>query len=123
MTEMDYFLTGLAICTFVVLSMIIVIHKRFLVMMSDLCEGEERAGFWTLAVEAWFALYSISSALQWSPAGTSDRELFLAGIAQVKNGLTGTSTAIILFSTGLIAFVVLGKFRGIESDILRKKIA
>ena len=92
-------------------------------MMVDLCEGEERARFWTLAVEAWFALYSISSALKWSPEGTSDRQLFLAGVDQVKNGLNGTSTAIILFSIGLIVFVVIRKFRGSENDILRRKNA
>ena len=123
MTEIGYFLTGLAICSFVVLSIIIIIHKRFSVMMIDLCEGEERARFWSLAVEAWFALYSISSALKWCPEGTSDRQLFLAGVNQVKNGLNGTSTAIILFSIGLIVFVIIRKFKGTESDILRRKSA
>ena len=123
MTETGCFLSGLAICSFVVLSIITIIHRRFLFMMVDLCEGEERASFWTLAVEAWFALYSISSALEWNPEGTSDRQLFLAGVAQVKNGLTGTSIAIVLFSTGIILFVVLRKFRGSERDILGRKSA
>jgi len=123
MTEIGYFLTGLAICSFVVLSIIIIIRKRFSVMMIDLCEGEERARFWSLAVEAWFALYSISSALRWCPEGTSDRQLFLAGVNQVKNGLNGTATAIILFSIGLIVFVIIRKFKGTESDILRRKSA
>lgn len=121
MTEIGYFLSGLAICSFVVLAIITIIHRRFAVMMVDLCEGEERARFWTLAVEAWFALYSISSALKWCPEGTSDRQLFLAGVNQVKNGLSGTSTAIILFSIGLIVFVVIRKFRGSENDMLRGK--
>jgi hypothetical protein len=123
MTEIGYFLTGLAICSFVVLSIIIIIHKRFSVMMIDLCEGEERARFWSLAVEAWFALYSVSSALKWCPEGTSDRQLFLAGVDQVKNGLNGTSNAIILFSTGLIVFVIIRKFKGSKNDILRRKSA
>jgi len=123
MTEIGYFLTGLAICSFLVLSIIIIIHKRFSVMMIDLCEGEERARFWSLAVEAWFALYSVSSALKWCPEGTSDRQLFLAGVDQVKNGLNGTSNAIILFSTGLIVFVIIRKFKGSENDILRRKSA
>ena len=123
MTEIGYFLTGLAICSFVVLSIIIIIHKRFSVMMIDLCEGEGRARFWSLAVEAWFALYSISSALKWCPEGTSDRQLFLAGVNQVKNGLNGTSNAIILFSVGLIVFVIIRKFKGTENDILRRKSA
>jgi len=121
MTEIGYFLTGLAICSFVVLAIITIIHRRFAVMMVDLCEGEERARFWTLAVEAWFALYSISSALKWCPEGTSDRQLFLAGVNQVKNGLSGTSTAIILFSIGLIVFVVIRKFKGSENDMLGRK--
>jgi hypothetical protein len=123
MTKTGCFLSGLAICSFVVLSIITIIHRRFLFMMVDLCEGEERASFWTLAVEAWFALYSISSALEWYPEGTSDRQLFLAGVAQVKNGLTGTSIAIVLFSTGIILFVVLRKLRGSERDILGRKSA
>ena len=123
MTEIGYFLTGLAICSFVVLSIIIIIHKRFSVMMIDLCEGEERARFWSLAVEAWFALYSIGSALRWCPEGTSDRQLFLAGVNQVKNGLNGASNAIILFSIGLVVFVIIRKFRGTENDILRRKSA
>lgn len=121
MTETGYFLTGLAICSFVVLAIITIIHRRFAVMMVDLCEGEERARFWTLAVEAWFALYSISSALKWCPEGTSDRQLFLAGVNQVKNGLSGTSTAIILFSIGLIVFVVIRKFKGSETAMLGRK--
>jgi hypothetical protein len=123
MPEIGYFLTGLAICSFVVLAIIIIIHKRFSVMMIDLCEGEERARFWSLAVEAWFALYSISSALKWCPEGASDRQLFLAGVNQVNNGLNGTSNAIILFSAGLIVFVIIRKFKGSENDILRRKSA
>ena len=90
-------------------------------MMIDLCEGEERARFWSLAVEAWFALYSISSALKWSPEGTSDRQLFLAGVDQVKNGLNGTSNAIVLFSIGLIVFVIIRKFKGSENASLGRK--
>jgi|GEM_PF-4954643 hypothetical protein len=123
MTETGYFLAGLAICTSVVLAIITVIHRKFLVMMEDLCEGKERANFWTLAVEAWFALYSISSALKWAPEGTAERQLFMAGVKQVKDGLNGTSTAIILFSVGLIVFVLIRKLRGAETDILRRKDA
>jgi len=123
MSEVGYFLAGLAICAFVVLAIVTIIHRRFSVMMVDLCEGEERARFWTLAVEAWFALYSISSALKWHPEGTSDRQLFLAGVNQVKNGLSGTSTAIILFSAALVIFVIIRKFKGSENDILRRKSA
>ncbi len=123
MTETGYLLTGLGIFAFVVLSIIVIIHKRFSLMMVDLCEGEERARFWAPAIEAWFAFYSISSALKWCPDGTSDRQLFLAGVNQVKNGLNGTSTAIILFSMGLIVFVVIRKFKGSENDILRRKSA
>ncbi len=123
MTETGYFLTGLAICSLVVLAIIAIIHRRFSVMMEDLCEGKERARFWTPAIEAWFALYSISSALKWCPEGTSDRQLFLAGINQIKDGLNGTSTAIILFSIGLIVFVVIRKFKGSENDMLGRKNA
>ena len=90
-------------------------------MMVDLCEGEERARFWSLAVEAWFALYSVTSALKWRPEGTSERQMFLAVVEQVKNGLQGTSTAIILFSTGLIVFVLIRKFKGSENNILGRK--
>ncbi len=118
MSEIGFFLTGLAICSLVVLSIIIIIHRKFYVMMIDLCEGEERARFWSLAVEAWFFLYSISSALKWNPEGTNDRQLFLAGISQIKNGLNGTSDAIILFSAGLIFFVVIRKFKGKEIETL-----
>jgi len=123
MTETGYFLTGLGICSFVVLSIIVVIHRRFSVMMVDLCEGEDRARFWSLAVEAWFFLYSVSSALSWRPEGTSDRQLFLAGVNQVKDGLNGTSNAIIMFSVALIVFVVIRKFKGSEKDILRRSNA
>jgi hypothetical protein len=121
MTETGYFSAGLAICSFVVLAIITIIHKRFFVMMVDLCEGEERARFWSIAVEAWFALYSISSALKWCPEGTSERQLFLAGVNQVKDGLNGTSTAIILFSLGLIVFVLIRKFKGSENGIQGSK--
>jgi len=123
MTETGYFMTGLAICSFVVFAIITIIHRRFFIMMVDLCEGEERARFWTLAIEAWFALYSISSALKWCPEGTSERQLFLAGVKQIKDGLNGTSTAIILFSIGLIVFVVIRKFKGSERDNLRRNSA
>ena len=123
MTEIRFFLRGLALCACVAVSIIIVIQSRFFVMMADLCEGEERAGFWTLAVEVWFALSSIGSALQWHPEGTAYRQLFLAAVEQVKNGLSGTSIAIVLFSTGLVFFVVFRKFNVSESGILRSKSA
>ena len=130
MTEEGFFLTGVGICFFVVLGIIAIIHKRFSVMMGDLCEGEDRARFWSLAVEAWFFLYSMGSALRWCPEGTSDRQLFLAGVNQVKEGLNGTSNAIILFSVALIVFVMIRivsaairKFRGSEKDILGRSNA
>jgi hypothetical protein len=42
-----------------------VIHRQFQAMMVDLCEGEARARFWTLAVEAWFLLSGITASLTW----------------------------------------------------------
>ncbi len=88
--------------------------------MADLCEGEERAGFWSLAVEAWFFLYSVSSALRWHPEGTSERQLFLESVNQVRDALNGTSTALILFSSALLAFVVMRKIRGGVKAVLRR---
>jgi hypothetical protein len=89
-------------------------------MMVDLCEGKVRARFWTIAVEAWFFLYNTSSALKWHPEGTSDRKLFLSSIEQIKDGLNGTSNAIIMFSAGLLVFVLIRKFRGRENETLNR---
>jgi hypothetical protein len=116
MTETGYFVVGLSSCFVITLSIIVVIHRRFFDMMVDLCEGEVRARFWTLAVEAWFFLYSITSALKWRPEGTVDRQLFLASIDQIKSGLNGMSNAIILFSAGLLFFVFIRKFKGREKE-------
>ena len=116
MAETGYFLTGLLVCSVVTFSIIAVMHKRFSIMMVDLCEGEARARFWTVAVEAWFFLYSITSVLKWCPEGTSDRQLFFAAINQIKSGLNGTSSAIVMFSVGLLAFVLIRKFKGREKD-------
>ncbi len=80
MTETGYFLISLLFCLVTTLSIIAVIHKRFFEMMVDLCEGEVRARFWTVAVEVWFFLYSTSSALKWCPEGDSERQLFFASI-------------------------------------------
>ena len=120
MGEGGYFLTGLGICAAITLGILLIIHGRFQVMMNDLCEGEARGRFWSLAVEAWFFLFSIGAALKWKPEDLTDRQLFLSSINQVRSGLNGMSTAIILFSAGLIVFVLIRKFRGREEDVLGK---
>ena len=109
MTETIYFLSGFLLCMVIALVIIVIIHKKLCVLLSDLCEGESRAQFWAYSVEVWFFLYSISSALRWSPEGLSDRQLFFASIHQIKDGLNGMSTAIVLFSAILIAFVLIKK--------------
>jgi len=119
MTEIHYFLAGLAFCTIVVFAVLLIIHKRFYAMMVDLCEGEDRARFWTVAVEAWFFLFSMTSALKWTPDAITERELFLASIKQIKAGLSGMSYAIILFCAGLLVFVLIRKFKGSEESLRR----
>ncbi len=119
--ELWHFLASLGFCTFVSIAIIAVIHRRFQLMMVDLCEGEIRARFWTLAVEAWFFLSSITSSLTWRPDGLEERQLFLSGICLVKSGLNGMSISIILFFVGLIVFVVIRKFRGKEINDLQKE--
>jgi hypothetical protein len=110
MTETVYFLTGFFVCMVITLAIIAIIHKKLSVLLSDLCEGESRAQFWAYAVEVWFFLYSISSALRWRPEGFSERQLFFASIQQIKDGLNGMSIAIVLFSGILIAFVLMRNF-------------
>jgi len=121
MSELGYFLLGISFCSFIILTVIVIIHKRFRIMMIDLCEGEARANFWTLAVEAWFFIYSVSAALHWRPDGTAERQFFLASICQIKEGLNGMSNSIIMFSVGLLAFVFLRKFRGRDNELLEKE--
>ncbi len=121
--ELWHFLVSLGFCMFVAVAIIAVIHRRFQLMMIDLCEGEVRARFWTLAVEAWFFLSSITSSLTWRPDGLEERQLFLSSICLVKNGLNGMSNSIILFSVGLIVFVVIRKFKGKEITDLHKEAA
>ena len=121
--EIGCFRAGLGVCASIVLAIITIIHRRFLIMMVDLSEGEEWARFWTLAVAAWFALYSISSTLKCRPEGASERQLLLAGMDQATNGFSGASTAVILFSIGLIVLVVIRKYRGCEDDMLGRKSA
>ena len=87
MTETIYFLSGFFLCMAIALVIIVIIHKKLSILLSDLCEGESRAQFWAYAVEVWFFLYSISSALRWCPEGLSDRQLFFASIHQIKDGL------------------------------------
>ena len=72
MTETGYFLSGLALCALITGSIIVIIHEKLCVLLTDLCEGESRALFWTSAIEVWFFLSGISSALRWSPDGLSD---------------------------------------------------
>ncbi len=109
--ELLHFLVSLGICAVTVIAIIGVIHRRFQTMMVDLCEGEARAKFWTLAVEAWFFLSGITASLWWRPDGLEERQLFLSSICLVRSGLEGMSHSIILFSIGLIVFVLLRKFR------------
>jgi hypothetical protein len=120
-TELWHFLVSLGFCMFVAVTIIAVIHRRFQVMMVDLCEGEARARFWTLAIEAWFFLSSITSSLTWRPDGLEERQLFLSSIYLVKSGLQGMSNSIIVFSVGLIAFVVIRKLKGKEITDLHKE--
>ncbi len=121
--EIWHFLVSLGFCMVVAITIIAVIHKRFQLMMVDLCEGEARARFWTLATEAWFFLSGITSSLIWRPDGPEERQLFLSSISLVKNGFEGMSHSIILFSLGLIAFVVIRKFKGRETMDTQKEAA
>lgn len=121
--ELWHFLVSLGFCMFVAVTIIAVIHRRFQVMMVDLCEGEARARFWTLAIEAWFFLSSIKSSLTWRPDGIEERQLFLSSIRLVKGGLNGMSNSIILFSVGLLVFVILRKFKGKDIIQLQKEAA
>jgi hypothetical protein len=121
--ELWHFLVSLGFCMLVAIAMIAVIHRRFQVMMVDLCEGESRARFWTLAIEAWFFLSSITASLTWSPNGLEERQLFLSSICLVKGGLNGMSNSIILFSAGLIAFIVIRKIKGKEITDLQREAA
>ncbi len=121
--ELWHFLVSLGFCMLVAITIIAVIHRRFQTMMVDLCEGEARARFWTLAIEAWFFLTSITSSLTWRPDGLEERQLFLSSICLVKGGLNGMSNSIILFSIGLIVFVVIRKFKGKENPEVQKEAA
>ena len=121
--ELWHFLVSLGLCMGVAITIIVIIHRRFQLMMVDLCEGEARARFWTLAIEAWFFLSGITSSLTWRPDGLEERQLFLSSISLVKGGLEGMSHSIILFSMGLIAFVVIRKFKGKESTDMQKEAA
>jgi hypothetical protein len=121
MTETIYFLSGFLLCMVIALIIIAIIHKKLCVLLSDLCSGELRAQFWAYAVEVWFFLYSISAALKWCPEGLSDRQLFFAGIHQVKDGLSGMSTSIVLISAILIAFVLIRKFTNSSNNKQREE--
>jgi hypothetical protein len=121
--ELWHFLSSLGFCMFVAIIIITVIHRRFQVMMVDLCEGEARARFWTLAIEAWFFLSSITASLTWRPDGQEERQLFLSSICLVKSGLHGMSNSIMLFSAGLIAFIIIRKFKGKETTDLQREAA
>jgi len=121
MTETGYFLTGLLLCTVVILGIIAIVHRKLFLLLTDLCKRESRAFFWTYAIEVWFFLYSISSALRWCPDGTSDRVLFFTTIKQIKDGLSGTSTALMMFSAGLLAFVLIRTFTATEKSDLSKE--
>lgn len=119
--EFWHFSVSLGFCVLVAVSIIAVIHKRFQIMMVGLCEGEARARFWTPAVEAWFFLSSLTASLAWRPEGLDERQLFLSSICLVKGGLNGMSNSIILFSVGLIAFIVIRKIKGPENALFRKE--
>ncbi len=99
---------------------LIVIHNRFQVMMVDLCEGEVRARFWTLALEVWFLLSGITASLTWRPEGEGDQQLFIGSINLIKNRLSDMSNAIVLFSAGLVAFIVIRKLKGKEIEMRRE---
>jgi len=123
MTETGYFLTGLLLCTVVILGIITIIHRKLFLLLTDLCKGESRASFWAYAIEVWFFLYSLSSALRWCPDGTSARELFFTTIKQIKDGLSGMSTALIMFSAGLLAFVLIRTLASPgKSDLSKEEI-
>ena len=118
MTETGYFLFGFTICTLIAVGIIVIIHRKLLILLTDLCEGEARALFWTYAIEVWFFLYSISSALRWCPDGDSGRQLFFTSVKQLKDGINGMSTALIMVSVGLLAFVMIRKFTGCNNKEL-----
>lgn len=120
MIEQVYFLSGFALCVLITLIIIVIIHRKLLVLLTDLCEGEARALFWTYAIEVWFFLSSTSSALRWGPDGDSGRQLFFTSVKQLKDGIQGMSTSLIMVSVGLLAFVMIRKFAGREHKELRR---
>lgn len=122
MKETVHFLSGFLLCMVIALVIIVIIHKKLRILLADLCEGESRAQFWAYAVEVWFFLYSTSSALRWRPEGLSDRQLFFASIYQIKDGLNGMLTAIVLFSAILIVFMLVRKFTRSGSNEWKENI-
>jgi len=121
MIEQVYFLSGFALCALITLSIIVIIHRKLFILLTDLCEGEARALFWTYAIEVWFFLYSTSAALRWSSDGTSHNELFFITVQQLKDGFSGMSTALIMVSVGLLVFTVFRKITVCEEKELRRK--
>jgi len=119
--QVYFFLSGFALCVLITLIIIVIIHRNLFVLLTDLCEGEARALFWTYAIEVWFFLYSTSSALKWGPLATSGRQLFFSTITQIKEGLNGMSTALIIVSVGLLVFTVIRKITACEHNELRRK--
>ena len=111
MIEQAYFLSGFTLCALITLIIILIIHRKLFVLLTDLCEGESRALFWTSAIEVWFFLYSTSSAMRWISEGTCHNKLFFITVQQLKYGFSGMSTALIMISVGLLVFTVIGKFQ------------
>jgi len=120
MIEQAYFLSGFALCAIITLIIILIIHRKLFVLLTDLCEFEERALIWTFAIEVWFFLYSTSAALKWGPLVTSDRQLFFSTINQIKEGLNGMWTALIMLSVGLLVFIMIRKVSGREHEAPRR---
>ena len=120
MIKQVYFLSGFALCVLITLIIVVIIHRKLFVLLTDLCEGESRALFWTSSIEVWFFLYSTSSAMRWISEGTSHNELFFITVQQLKYGFSGMSTAIIMVSVGLLIFTVIRKFTGYEHKELRR---
>ena len=120
MIEQAYFLSGFALCVIITLTIILIIHRKLFVLLTDLCEGEARALFWTSAIEVWFFLYSTSSAMQWISEETSHNDLFFVTVQQLKYGFSGMSTAIVMVSIGLLVFTVIRKITAYENKDLRR---
>ena len=105
MSEVMSFVIGMGVT--LVISMLVVVYLRphLRRILSDLCETEDRANFWTAFTNVTLVLSPLVCAMFYRPTGGGDGAAFFDISAQLRWALVGLIGSVILLGAVIARFI------------------